>query len=85
MIKWLIKHLKKSPKVVTRYRITFCDEPDLSTAFGHDAILFWTREEAEAYLRRAWRNAITEEVNGAYRIDDAYLMVDKIDNVAGEE
>lgn len=74
MIKWL----KKNSELTIKYRIAFCDTPDLSTVFGHDKLLFDTKSEAEAYIRRAWHYAITEEINGAYHIDDAYLIAEQI-------
>jgi hypothetical protein len=78
MIKWLIKHLKKNSELTIKYRIAFCDTPDLSTEFGHDVMLFDTKSEAEAYICMAWHYAITEEINGAYHIDDAYLIAEQI-------
>lgn len=78
MIKWLMKHLNKKSELTIKYRIAFCDSPDLSTEFGHDVMLFNTKSEAEAYIRRAWRYAITEEINGVYHIDDAYLIAEQV-------
>lgn len=72
---------KKTEKSKSIYKIIFCDENDPNTKFGEWHENFETYEQAEhRIISKAcgWGWAIQYSCNGGYKIDDAWLRVEKI-------
>lgn len=67
------KHEKKEV-----YKIAFCDTPDLSTKFGEWDWTFDTYFAADHRIRTGWKWTIEEKVENAYKIDDAWLVIEKV-------
>ena len=60
------------------YRIAFCEENDLATKFGEYNVTFNTYEQADHAIRMGWKYRITETVNNGYKINSAWLIIEKV-------
>ena len=67
----------KKHKKAESYRIAFCDTPDISTKFGEWNGIFKTYEAADHCVRMGWKKSIQMHVDDAYKIDDAWLVIEK--------
>lgn len=61
-----------------KYKIAFCDTPELSTKFGEWHSLFDTYSSADFNIRMGWGKAIECKVDGAYKVDDGWLVIEKV-------
>ena len=61
-----------------KYKIAFCDTPSLSTKFGEWHATFDTYSSADCCIRMGWGKAIERKVDGAYELDDGWLVIEKV-------
>ena len=73
-----MKLFSKKHKNIEKYKIAFCDTPDLSTKFGEWNGTFDTYSAADHCIRMAWGKAIKAKTTDAYEIDSAWLVIEKI-------
>ena len=71
----------KHARFTTFYQIIYCDKPDRATKFGEYKQFFATESAADNCIKRWWGNAIKGKINDAYQIDDAYLMIEKLNGI----
>ena len=69
---------KKESKKEKGYKIAFCDTCDLNTKFGEWNGIFDTYAAADHAIRIGWEKAIQEKTDNAYKIDSAWLVIEKI-------
>lgn len=72
-----ISFFKKSKKEIAHFVIAFCDTPNLIDKFGSYNCIFETFQEADFTIRMCWPHA-QKVKEGCYKIDSAYLIVEKI-------
>lgn len=60
------------------YKIAFCDTPDISTKFGEWNGTFNTYLEADHCIRMGWEKAIQTKTDNAYKINGAWLVIEKV-------
>lgn len=72
-----ISLFKKNKKDTAQFIIAFCDTPDLSTKFGNYQCTFETFHMADFAIRMCWSQA-QKIKEGCYKIDSAYLIVEKV-------
>lgn len=60
------------------YKIAFCDENDLATKFGEYKCVFDTYDSADHAIRMGWRKKKEQRVKDGYRINGAWLVIEKI-------
>lgn len=72
-----IPFFKKNKKETAQFIIAFCDAPDLSTKFGSYDCIFETFHKADFIIRMCWSHA-QKVKEGCYKIDSAYLIIEKI-------
>lgn len=73
-----MKLFRKKIDTQEKYKIAFCDTPDLSTKFGEWHFVFDTYSSADFSIRMGWGKAIERKVDGAYEIDDGWLVIEKV-------
>lgn len=73
-----MKLLGKKVYMQEKYKIAFCDTPDLSTKFGEWHSLFDTYSSADFNIRMEWGKAIEKKVEGAYKVDNGWLVIEKV-------
>lgn len=59
------------------YKIAFCEENDLATKFGEYNVVFDTYKQADHAIRMGWKYSITETMNNGYKINSAWLVIEK--------
>lgn len=69
---------KKRKTPGERYKIAFCDTPDLSSKFGEYKAIFDCYSTADHYIRMGWKRAIKGKTENAYQIEDAWLVIEKV-------
>lgn len=72
------KFWKKENKKEEKYKIAFCDTPDISTKFGEWNGTFDTYFAADHCIRMGWGKAIQAKTDNAYKIDGGWLVIEKI-------
>ena len=73
-----MKFWKKESKKEEEYKIAFCDTYNLNTKFGEWNGIFSTYAEADHTIRMGWGKSIKQKIKGAYQIDSAWLVIEKI-------
>ena len=73
-----MKFWKKESKKANGYKIAFCDTCNLNTKFGEWNGIFDTYAEADHTIRMGWGKSIKQKIDGAYQIDGAWLVIEKI-------
>ena len=73
-----MKLFSKKHKNTEMYKIAFCDTPDISTKFGEWNGTFDTYELADHCIRMGWGKAIRAKTDNAYKIDDSWLVIEKV-------
>lgn len=73
-----MKLFSKKHKGAEIYKIAFCDTPDISTKFGEWNGIFNTYAAADHCIRMGWEKTIQTKINNAYKIDGAWLVIEKI-------
>lgn len=68
----------KKHKNTEIYKIAFCDTPDISTKFGEWNGIFNTYFSADHYIRMGWGKAILAKTDNAYKINDSWLVIEKV-------
>ena len=58
--------------------MAFCDNNDLSTKFGEHNNTYETYETADHVIRMGWNKRREDKINDGYKIDDAWLVIEKI-------
>lgn len=69
---------KKEEKTTEVYKIALCDENDLSTKFGEYNSTFETYDSADHAIRMGWNKKREQRVKDGYKINDAWLVIEKI-------
>ena len=73
-----MKLFSKKHKNTEKYKIAFCDTPDLSTKFGEWNVTFDTYSMADHCIRMGWGRAIKAKTENAYEIDATWLVIEKV-------
>lgn len=73
-----MKLFSKKHKNTEVYKIAFCDTSDISTKFGEWDGSFDTYSAADHCIRMGWGKAIQEKTDNAYKIDSAWLVIEKV-------
>ena len=74
----MMKIFKKKEEKEEIYKIALCDENDLSTKFGEYNSTFKTYDSADHAIRMVWRKNREDKVKDGYKINDAWLVIEKI-------